>query len=91
VAANARRYADAEAAFGRAEEQSARPEFQARARRLVTRMRQQQDGERAFALARGGQLEQAIAIFEAMDPASMSAEDRHWRDTNLARLRAQRH
>ena len=91
VAANARRYANAEAAFRRAAAQSARPEFQAKAQRLATRMRQQQDGERAFALARAGQVEEAIAIFEAMDRGSMSAEDRKWLDTNLARLRAQRH
>ena len=90
-ASNARRYADAEAAFRRAAEGSARPEFQATARRLATRMRQQQDGERAFALARSGQVAQAIAIFEAMDRASMSAEDRRWLDTNLAQLRARRH
>ena len=89
-ASNARRYADAEAAFRRAAEGSARPEFQAKARRLATRMRQQQDGERAFALARSGQVAQAIAIFEAMDRASMSAEDRKWLDSNLARLRARK-
>jgi len=54
-------------------------------------MRQQRDGERAFALARSGQVGEAIAIFEAMDRSSMSAEDRKWLDTNLARLRAQKH
>jgi hypothetical protein len=54
-------------------------------------MRQQQDGARAFALARAGQVEEAIAIFEAMDRGAMSAEDRKWLDANLARLRAQRH
>jgi tetratricopeptide (TPR) repeat protein len=91
VAGNAKRYADAEAAFRRAAEQSARPEFQAQATRLATRMRQQQDGARAFALARAGQVEEAIAIFEAMDRGAMSAEDRKWLDANLARLRAQRH
>ena len=90
-AANARRYTDAEAAFRRAADRSARPEFQAKALRLATRMRQQQDGERAFALARSGQVGEAIAIFEAMDRSSMSAEDRKWLDTNLARLRAQKH
>jgi len=90
-ASNAGHYADAEAAFRRAASISAHPEFQAKARRLATRMRQQQDGERAFALARAGQVAQAIAIFEAMDRASMSAEDRKWLDTNLAQLRAQRH
>jgi len=90
TAGNAGRYAEAEAAFGRAASISARPEFQEKARRLATRMRQHRDGERAFALARQGQLAEAIAIFEAMDRAAMSAEDRKWRDTNLARLRAQK-
>ena len=88
-ASNARRYAEAEGAFRRAASISARPEFQATALRLATRMRQQLDGERAFALAREGRVSEAIAIFEAMDRAAMSAEDRKWRDTNLARLRAQ--
>ena len=90
-ASNTRHYADAEAAFKRAASISARPEFQAKARRLATRMRQQQDAERAFALARAGKVEEAIAIFEAMDRASMTAEDRKWLDTNLALLRGQRH
>jgi len=71
-------------------EMEARPSTAA-PRRLATRMRQQQDGERAFALARSGQVAQAIAIFEAMDRASMSAEDRKWLDSNLALLRSQRH
>ena len=90
-ASNAGHYAEAEAAFRRAASISARPEFQAGARRLATRMRQQLDGERAFALARQGRVTEAIAIFEAMDRASMSAEDRKWLDTNLARLRARQH
>jgi hypothetical protein len=78
----------AEAAFRRAAALSGRPEFQRQALRLATRMHQQQDGERAFALARAGQVGEAIAIFEGMDRASMSAEDRKWLDENLARLRA---
>jgi tetratricopeptide (TPR) repeat protein len=90
VAGNAHRYSEAQAAFKRAASISARPEFQRQALRLATRMRQQQDGERAFALARAGQVGEAIAIFEAMDRASMSAEDQQWRDTNLAHLRARR-
>jgi hypothetical protein len=53
-------------------------------------MHQQQDGERAFALARAGRVDEAIAIFEAMDRATMSAEDRKWLDANLAQLRARR-
>jgi tetratricopeptide (TPR) repeat protein len=88
AAGNARRYAEAEAAFRRAAALSGRPEFQRQALRLATRMHQQQDGERAFALARAGQVGEAIAIFEGMDRASMSAEDRKWLDENLARLRA---
>ena len=88
AASNAGRYAEAEAAFRRAASISARPEFQAKARRLAARMRQQLDGERAFALARQGRVDEAIAIFEAMDRASMSAEDRKWLDANLARLHA---
>jgi len=90
-ASNGRRWSEAEAAFQRAAAISARPEFQAQARRNATRMRQQRDGERAFALARKGQVAEAIAIFEAMDRAAMSAEDKAWLDTNLARLRAQNH
>ena len=90
AANNAGRYAEAEAAFRRAASISVRPEFQATARRLATRMRQQLDGERAFALARQGQVTEAIAIFEAMDRASMTAEDRKWLDSNLARLRARK-
>ena len=90
AANNAHRYAEAEAAFRRAATISARPEFQRQARRLATRMRQQQDAERAFALAREGRVGEAIAIFEAMDRDSMGADDRKWLDTNLARLRAQR-
>jgi hypothetical protein len=90
AAGNAHRYAAAEAAFKRAEAMSSRPELQAKAKRLATRMRQQQDGERAFGLAREGHWDQAIAIFEAMDRASMTAEDRKWLDTNLARLKSRR-
>ncbi|HVQ27748.1 MAG TPA: tetratricopeptide repeat protein, partial [Planctomycetota bacterium] len=88
AASNAGRYAEAEAAFRRAASISARTEFQAKARGLAARMRQQLDGERAFALARQGRVDEAIAIFEAMDRASMSAEDRKWLDANLARLHA---
>jgi hypothetical protein len=51
-------------------------------------MRQQQDAERAFTLAQAGKVAEAIAIFEAMDRNSMSAEDRQWLEANLARLRA---
>jgi tetratricopeptide (TPR) repeat protein len=89
IAGNGRRYAAAEAAFRRAASISARPEFQLKANRLATSMRHHLDGEHAFELARHGDVAQAIAIFEGMDRVSMSAEDRRWRDTNLARLRAQ--
>jgi tetratricopeptide (TPR) repeat protein len=90
TAGNAGRYAEAEAAFRRAAALSALPEFQVKARRLATRMHQHQDGERAFTLARQGQVAEAIAIFEAMDRAAMSAEDRKWLDTNLSLLRARK-
>jgi len=90
-AGNARRYGEAEAAFRLAADMSSRPDFQSRALRLATRMRQQADGLRAFDLARAGQVAQAIAIFKGMDRASMSAEDQKWLDVNLARLRARQH
>jgi tetratricopeptide (TPR) repeat protein len=87
-ASNAKRYPEAEAAFRRAAELSAAPRLRAESRRLATRMRQQQDAERAFTLAQAGKVAEAIAIFEAMDRNSMSAEDRQWLEANLARLRA---
>jgi tetratricopeptide (TPR) repeat protein len=89
-ASNAQHYAEAETAFRRAAAISDDAGFQARSLRLATRMHQQQDGERAFALARAGRVDEAIAIFEAMDRATMSAEDRKWLDANLAQLRARR-
>jgi tetratricopeptide (TPR) repeat protein len=89
-ASNAQHYAEAETAFRRAASISDDAGFQARSLRLATRMHQQQDGERAFALARAGRVDEAIAIFEAMDRATMSAEDRKWLDANLAQLRARR-
>jgi tetratricopeptide (TPR) repeat protein len=90
-ASNAKRYPEAEAAFRRAAELAAGPKLRADAQRLATRMRQQQEGERAFALARAGRVAEAIAVFEAMDRNAMSAEDRTWLDANLARLRGQKH
>jgi len=89
-AANRQRYGDAAAAFRRAASASARPTFQRQTLALAARMEQRVQGERAMALARQGNLTQAIALLEAMDRRAMDAEDLRWLDTNLARLRGAR-
>jgi hypothetical protein len=44
-------------------------------------------GERAVALARAGDVAQALALFQAMDRTSMSDEDRRWLDRNVTQLK----
>ncbi len=87
TSANARRFAEAAAAFRRAAEASGRDAFRADARRMARRMDMRVQGERAMELARQGDTAGARALLEAMDRSVLDAEDRRWLDTNLARLR----
>jgi tetratricopeptide (TPR) repeat protein len=89
-ALNSRRYAAAAAAFRRAAAASARADFRRHALQMAVRMDLHVRGDRAVALANAGKIAEALAIFEAMDRASMSEEDRRWLDGNIAQLRRMR-
>src|ERR1051325_5601959 len=87
AAANAGKFATAAAAFRRAAAASARGDFRTEALRMAARMDLHVRGERAIALAKAGDVAQALAIFEGMDPKSMSHEDREWHRRNVAQLK----
>src|SRR5262249_27230655 len=89
-AANSARFGEAAAAFRRAAAGSTRDSFRQESLRLARRMELRARGARAMALARAGDVKGALAIFEAMDRAQMTEEDRRWLDVNLAQLRRAR-
>jgi hypothetical protein len=86
-AANAARYAEAAAAFRRAAAASGRDAFRHQALRKAVSMDLHVRGERAMALARSGDVAQALALLQGMDRAGMSEEDRRWLDHNVGELK----
>jgi hypothetical protein len=86
-AANAAQYADAAAAFRRAAAAANREALRRLALQKALSMDLRARGERAVALARAGDVAQALALFQAMDRTSMSDEDRRWLDRNVTQLK----
>ena len=89
-AAESQRWAVAAAEFRKAAAGSARETFRRDALRQALRMDLRVRAERAFALARGGDVAGALAVFQRMDRAAMTPEDRRWYDDNVARLQRAR-
>ena len=87
AALNAQRYEQAAAGFRRAAAGSGRATFRREALAMALRMDLRVRGERALALARAGQVDEALAIFRAMDRPRMGAEDGQWYDRTVARLK----
>jgi tetratricopeptide (TPR) repeat protein len=86
-AANAQDFAGAAAAFRRAAATAEPGPLRERSLRMAVRMDLHVRGARAIALANAGDVVGARAIFESMDRASMTADDRRWLDANLEQLR----
>ena len=89
-AANARRHADAAAAFRRAAEATGHDDFRSRSRLLAKRMDMRVVGDRAMELARNGDRAGARALLDSIDRNVLDAEDRRWLDDNRAKLRLPR-
>lgn len=87
AALNAQRYEQAAAGFRRAAAGSGRATFRSKALAMAVRMDLRARGGRALELARAGKVEEALAIFRAMDRSGMGAEDAQWYERTVARLK----